>query len=428
MAQVNVRKRGEKWEYRFEAASVAGKRKQITKGGFRTKKDALDAGAAALAEYNRSGMSFNPTEISVSDYLDYWFDTYCKMNLKYNTQLGYYKIIENYLKPTFGHYYLNALNSTMIQEFVNQLKIKGLSRSSVVGILTTLSCAMNYAIEPLGYIQYNPCDRVKIPKISKLSKERVILSREDFSRIIERFPAGNRFYIPLMIGFYTGLRISEAFALTWDDIDLKNRTLTVNKQVVKRNFGADVRQAAKKKGKKELKSSWYFSSTKTSASNRTIKFGETLYHALKQEKIQQMKNEVKYAEYYTIHVLKKEVDEKNEPMYRIVPLQKCIESQLPRIRLVCIAENGEYTSTDSFKYCSRVIHNTLQLAFDYHSLRHTHATALIESGADVKDVQSRLGHSNIRTTLQTYVHDTDAMAQTSVDLFEAWATSQLVHG
>lgn len=53
-----------------------------------------------------------------------------------------------------------------------------------------------------------------------------------------------------MIGFYTGLRISEAFALTWDDIDFEKRTLSVNKQVVKRNFGADMRKVVEKKGKK----------------------------------------------------------------------------------------------------------------------------------------------------------------------------------
>jgi integrase len=91
--------------------------------------------------------------------------------------------------------------------------------------------------------------------------------------------------------------------------------------------------------------------------------------------------------------------------------------------MVCIAENGEYTSTDSFKYCSRIIHTELGLAFDYHSLRHTHATILIESGANVKDVQTRLGHTNIQTTLQTYVHDTEAMASQSVDIFET-ATRQ----
>lgn len=105
-------------------------------------------------------------------------------------------------------------------------------------------------------------------------------------------------------------------------------------------------------------------------------------------------------------------------MFRIIPLQKCVNSSLPRVNLICIAENGEYTSTDSFKYCSRIIHKELLLAFDYHSLRHTHATLLIESGADIKDVQERLGHTNIQTTLQTYVHDTDTMKARSVELFE----------
>lgn len=105
-------------------------------------------------------------------------------------------------------------------------------------------------------------------------------------------------------------------------------------------------------------------------------------------------------------------------MIRVVPIQKCVESPLLRIRLVCIDENGQYTSTDSFKYCSRVIHHEMHLAFDYHSLRHTHATMLIEAGANVKNVQVRLGHTNIETTLQTYVHDTQKMTEQSVDLFE----------
>lgn len=83
MAKINVRDRNKNvpnkkpnWEYRFEAAKVDGKRKHISKSGFRTKKEALEAGTKALAEYNNAGLHFEPSEISVSDYLDYYFDQY----------------------------------------------------------------------------------------------------------------------------------------------------------------------------------------------------------------------------------------------------------------------------------------------------------------------------------------------------------------
>lgn len=424
MAEINVRKRGDKWEYRFEGAKIDGKRKQISKGGFRTKKECLEAGTKALAEYNHSGLNFEPSEISVHDYLDYWFDNYCKLELKYNTQVGYIGIIENHLKPTFGHYKLRALNSIAIQEFANSLKLNGYSKSHMVGILTTLQTALDYAVQPLQYISQNPMHYVKFPKIEKKPKERIILKQEEFLEIINRFPQGNRFYIPLIIGWNCGLRISETFALTWDDIDFENKTISINKQIVKRNYGVDVRQVLKKKGKKEEKSAWYFSSPKYN-SIRTIKIGDTLLKALKLEKQRQIENELTYGEYYTIMVKKPEKDEKGNEIIRIMPVQKCIGTVLSRVNMVCISENGEYTSTDSFKYCSRVIHTQLKLSFDYHSLRHTHATLLIENGVSPKSVQKRLGHRNIHTTLQTYVHDTENMEQNAVDAFEQAANGIL---
>ena len=416
-----TRKRGNTWSYYFDMGKVDGKRKRKEKGGFSTKKEAEIALAKAINEYNNAGQVFEPSEISVSDYLDYWFDNYCKMNLKYNTQIGYLGIIENHLKPTFGTYKLKALNSASIQEYANELKLKGFAKSSVVGIISTLSGALNYAIEPLHYIQYNPCDRIKYPKYTQNSKKdvRYIIELETFQRITERFPETSQFYIPLMIGYYTGLRIGETFALTWDDIDLKNRTITVNKIAVKRNFGADVKKAASKKnGKKLEKSSWYFGTPKTFTSNRTVKFGETLYNALVYAKKQKNINRMKYGEYFTEHYLKTEMDEKGEPMQRIIPVSRALQCALPSADMVCVRENGEYVSTDSFKYCSRVIHYELKIAFNYHSLRHTHATFLIEAGANVKDVQERLGHTNIETTLNTYVHNTDKMKSQTVDIFE----------
>ena len=60
----------------------------------------------------------------------------------------------------------------------------------------------------------------------------------------------------------------------------------------------------------------------------------------------------------------------------------------------------------------------LHIEFNYHSLRHTHATMLIQAGAPIKDVQNRLGHADVQTTINRYVHDTDAMKDKSVEIFD----------
>ena len=125
-----------------------------------------------------------------------------------------------------------------------------------------------------------------------------------------------------------------------------------------------------------------------------------------------------YGEYYTIYVTKEETDEKGNPITRIIPVSKALNVPLTRVKMICIDENGDYTSVDSFKYPARVIHRELNLAFDYHSLRHTHATTLIENGVSPKAVQQRLGHKSIVTTLQTYVHATETLQDDAVEKFE----------
>lgn len=113
----------------------------------------------------------------------------------------------------------------------NGVETDSLDKKAVAELLKNAPDKLASAVEPLHYISQNPLKYVRFPKIERKPRERIILTLEDWHTIIERFK-GTRFYIPLMVGFYTGLRISKAFALTWDDIDLEKRTLTVNKQVV----------------------------------------------------------------------------------------------------------------------------------------------------------------------------------------------------
>ena len=83
MAQISTRKRGNTWEYSFEVAPVNGKRKRKSKGGFRTKKECLEAGTKAKAEYDNKGYINEPKKILINDYLYYWYENEVKINKKY---------------------------------------------------------------------------------------------------------------------------------------------------------------------------------------------------------------------------------------------------------------------------------------------------------------------------------------------------------
>lgn len=138
-ATARQQKNCKNWEYRFEGAPIDGKRKFYSKGGFKTKKLALEAGAQAYAEYNNSGNHFKPSEISFSDFLDEWFNLYCKVNLAATTQANYAKYIRLYIKPALGEYKLRAITASALQKLINDLFNSGMSRNtltSVKGILT----------------------------------------------------------------------------------------------------------------------------------------------------------------------------------------------------------------------------------------------------------------------------------------------------
>ncbi|MBR4932609.1 MAG: site-specific integrase, partial [Alphaproteobacteria bacterium] len=311
MAKLNIRNRNKNkldkegkpkapnWEYRFEAAKIDGKRKSISKAGFKTKKEAEIAGTKAMAEYNNAGLKFEPSDMSFADYLDYWFDNYVKMSCKYSTQLNYSQIIDNHLKPALGMYKLRSLTPLMIQEYVNQKFIAGLKKNTLSGIMGVLSGSLKYAVVPAKLLQSSPAEYVKYPKLSAERSEvnRTIISVDDFNRMMERFPKGSPYRYALLIGFYTGLRIGEVYALTWDDIDFKEKTLDVNKLVYKRIYGVDIREVMKQKGKREEKSAWYFGETKTAASVRKIKIGDTLINELREYRKMQLEYQMQYGEY-----------------------------------------------------------------------------------------------------------------------------------
>ena len=191
-----------------------------------------------MAEYNNTGFSFEPSKMSYADYLDYWFENYVMTSCKYHTQLAYRQIIEQHLKPALGIYQLQSLTPMTIQEYVNKKFVTGLKKTTLTNITSVLTGSLKYAVMPAQLLQTSPAEYIKYPKMKseRSSINRIVISVDDFHSMLERFPKGNPFRYALLIGFYTGLRISEVFALTWDDIDFQEKTLSVNKLVYKRNY------------------------------------------------------------------------------------------------------------------------------------------------------------------------------------------------
>lgn len=118
MSNVTIQKRGNFYQYKFEVAKVEGKRKFINKSGFETKDEAIKAGNIAYTEYLNTGLNFKENTISFSDYLDYWYENYCEVNLKYNTRENFYISSTDENKKDVSNVYDNLINSKTINDII----------------------------------------------------------------------------------------------------------------------------------------------------------------------------------------------------------------------------------------------------------------------------------------------------------------------
>ena len=415
---VNIKKRGNVYQYQFEIAPVDGKRKYINKSGFKSKREAMEAGVKAYNEYFETGHSFKPSTMSYSDYLDYWLKNYCYVNLKYHTIQAYSNIIKNHIKPRLGFYRLSQIQTSTLQEVVNAIYLeKGFSKNFMHNILKVLKGSFKYANESAQFIKDNPAVKVTMPKYDEPEKDPAhIFTAEEIKMILERFKNNHAMYYAILTAYYTGLRVSEVFALTWKDIDFENQTLTVNKNVLKKN------QSGATHGRHisgKATTVWYFGTCKTKSSYRTIKIGDTLLNALKEYKEEQERDKTEYGDLYMKHYAKETSNYYNhKPETKIINAYSELQVALPEVNLVFVKHNGVFEGTDTCKYPFKVIHYELGINCRFHDFRDTHATKLIESGADIKAISERLGHNNIQTTYEFYVRVTKKMNNDVVEKFE----------
>lgn len=399
MSNVRTRKRGKYWEYEFDAAKVAGKRNRISKSGYKTKAEAVAAGAAAMAEYNSSGIKFIPSEMSYADFLDYWIESYCLITLKKTTLDNYKKRIKAHIKPSLGAYKLTSLTTAGLQKFINSKIDAQYSLNTLSVLRGILTGSLQYAVRQ-NMLKNNPAREIRIPtersteSLQLRSAPHRYLPPDVIEKIFERFPEKHPSHIPLMLGYRCGLRLGEAFAITWDCVDLEKGQIYINKQVQWNS----------------AEQWWFFTNPKFN-SFRTIDLDNSLLELLRRERKRQDKDRAYYEDMYTVYY--------ENDVRGLVTSPDQASSATP-IELMLVRQDGSYIQARTMQHASSVIHYELGVKdFTFHSLRHTHATMLAEAGMPQKYTQQRLGHKDISVTLKYYTHLTDKMSEIGGKILES---------
>lgn len=410
------------YEYAFEIASIDGKRKRKTKSGFKTKREAREAGKIAQQAYENVGLPVEPSEMSVADFLNLWIEKDCKLSCKDVTVKGYEKKIRLYIKPALGEYRLRSITKEILQSFITKMFNEGFSKNTISSIRGILSKAFDYAADN-HYIISSPATKLVTPKNLQpkqptRQKSHVYIPEEKIKEIFERFAEGTTAYIPLMLAYHCGLRLGEIYAVTWDDINFEDKTLAVNRQVQWYQEARTKEEIKANNGTKESNGGyWYFSEPKYK-SYRIIDLDEVLLNVLQKEKQKQERAKVYYNEYYIKYFCDEKLSFTGEiPNYIVSPINE-IKNEITKnqINFVCRREDGSYISPRTMQHVSSVIHKQLNFPeYDTHSLRHTHATMLMENGVDMVYIQHRLGHKDISVTMNIYTnHLTDKIKNNNI--------------
>lgn len=420
MVDIIIRKRPRKdgaivYEYKFEIATIDGVRRWQTKSGFKTKADAQRAGKSALQQYENFGRVINKEEISYADFLDYWLQKDCAVDLKPNTLKGYRTKVDINIKPKLGRYKLKSITREILQDFIMQIFDEGYSYNSIITIKGILTKSLNYA-EDNYFINRSPAVRLRTPKnrkpkVKTRSAPHHFIPPNAMEKIFERFPERSSQYLALKLGYECGLRLGEAFGLCWEDVDFDKKLLKINRQI---QWMVDTTRNQLEKLEKNGtadggKGYWYFTEPKYK-SYRMIELSDSLIEILLRERERQRKAKEYYEVYYTEYSADEHLTFTGEEPSYPTSINKisCDTKGFP-VHFINVREDGSFVSPRSMQHVSKIIKRDIFKDFDFHSLRITHASMLAEMGVDPKYIQTRLGHANMKTTFKVYVQVTDLM-------------------
>lgn len=341
---------------------VSGKRRNITIGTYRTKRDAEAEEREALNRRDR-GTALDPDRTTIAALLDDWLRSKAP-DVTPQTAAGYEITIRVHLKPALGGVLVSKLTPARVQAQYNGWREAGMSERTMLDCHLRLSQALDMAVR-FRMIPVNPCTLVTPPKKGR-ARPAVWNTTESmtFMTHAEAAPLAPLWHLLLL----EGMRRGEALGLRWQDVDLTRGTAHIVQSV----------RAGIAKGEAVIQPR-----TKTRAGARTVKLTARTVAGLKAHRTAQ--NARRLA----------------SPVW--------IDHDL----ILCTSKGTPVNPGNVRKHFDALVMAARLPRITPHGLRHTHATMLLRQNVPAKIVSERLGHASIGVTLDTYSHVLPDMQDTA---------------
>ncbi|VGV23589.1 DNA integration/recombination/inversion protein [Streptococcus pyogenes] len=285
-----------------------------------------------------------------------WLETY-KLTVKPQTYDATVTRLNRHIMPTLGNMKVDKITASDIQMLINRLSKYYVNYTAVRSVIRKV---LQQGVL-LGLIDYNSARDIILPRKQPNAKKKVkFIDPSDLKSFLEHLETSqhkryNLYFDAVLYQLLlsTGLRIGEACALEWGDIDLENGTIAINKTY-----------------NKNLK---FLSTAKTQSGNRVISVDKKTLRSLKLYQMRQRQ-------------LFNEVGARVSEVVFAIPTRKYFNASVRQSALDTRCKEAGIER------------------FTFHAFRHTHASLLLNAGISYKELQYRLGHANISMTLDTYGH------------------------
>lgn len=382
------------WEYRF-VMMVDGKKinKKKSTDAFgnklKTKKEAIKAREAAMLEA-RSGKIETPkvTRRMVKEV----YEEYCEKGRKdraYQTIRKQDSIWDNHIFAKFGNRYVDEITVAEVMDYLAELYyIHNFSYQYTESFLKMFylifgqAYSRNYLdVDIYNKLCVNKDTRIRMPKMKSEDDTDIVAFSKEQLDLLDKYFKGTHAETAYLLGRYCGLRINEAFGLKWENVDLENGTITIDRQMQYQN------------GLIKL------IAPKTRNSNRVVYMSHVLKLHLQEKARQREEDAVRLAS----------LREQNRRLIEDIDGSKIYSTEL-----VNCLPNGKVQTVNSMKYPTREIKEKLGIQFKFHFLRHTYGTMMAEKNTPTHLLCNQMGHGNIHVTQKYYI----AISKSGIEILQ----------